>query len=274
MGGDHPDYVIKGQLQTPFDPKHPNAIHEDFEIPAAFPPKITDIYAEWNVKFTAPVDDSVKLTSLLRRYSVFGWCRTAMGKVGVEACCAQPVTEEASDGEGGTQFPDAPYGLDPSGWGAGGGGGTASHLDRSGSPVPVDPYKFVQWDMNDVTTIPFGSMKFSTDQIFGTNKADHATILILTNMLDAARKLQPKLRGKQKTAYSQAEDGAREKSTSTTKRNGRAASGCSAAAVQQLAVARATASAPILHARFSWLLGPALPCYPRPGPACPGQARG
>jgi hypothetical protein len=71
--------------------------------------------------------------------------------------------------EGGTEFPDAQYGLDPSGWGAGD-GGAASHRDCSASPVPVDPYKSVQWDIKDVTTIPSGSMKFSTDQTFVTKK--------------------------------------------------------------------------------------------------------
>ena len=36
--GDQPQFTVKGQIRQ-YDPKHPNAVAEDFKIPLDFPPK-------------------------------------------------------------------------------------------------------------------------------------------------------------------------------------------------------------------------------------------
>jgi hypothetical protein len=63
MRGDHPDYIIKGQFQTPYNPQHPNAIHENFKIPA----RLRTSMQNGTQKFIAPVinvDDFVELANL------------------------------------------------------------------------------------------------------------------------------------------------------------------------------------------------------------------
>ncbi len=84
------NFIVKGRLKEPYDPKHPNALADDFEIPIDFPPKTTDIYADWNAKFTIPfktVDDAKRLLALL---ALDIWYLAGAGKrwekVGTEAC--------------------------------------------------------------------------------------------------------------------------------------------------------------------------------------------
>ncbi len=68
MGGEHLEFIVKGRLQEPYDPKQQNTLGDYFEIPIDFPPRTMDIYADWNVNFTSPVktvEDAKRLLALL-----------------------------------------------------------------------------------------------------------------------------------------------------------------------------------------------------------------
>jgi hypothetical protein len=133
MGGEHPDFIVKGQLKEPYYPKHPIALEDDFEIPVDFPPNTTDIYVDWNANFTTPVktlDDTKRLLALLAldiRY--LAGAGKQWGKVGTEACGqAAPEEEEGAASAALISI-------------------SRANPDRSPSPVEINPYKFTQGDI-------------------------------------------------------------------------------------------------------------------------------
>jgi hypothetical protein len=139
--GDHPDATLHNVIAE-WDPTAKKNEGVDVEIPVNFPPDIVATYQKLNEQYVPSAPVKTEEAKQIRK--IMGLDVRFLHGCGLK--WNDVIEEEAPGASGGLPaVPAAPSNGDRS---------------RSGSP-PIDPLKFTDWNVLDISSLPFDSMDFS-----------------------------------------------------------------------------------------------------------------